>query len=253
MEGEKEEQGEITQSGTTSTRSHTVTQSNQPQDLQEPGEDDRPEIEACDGEVEEDLCLCDAESLPQETPIGTNTQDVTHGLPLYPTPTEEELTPPSVSSHPLNTQSQSHTHTTDIMCVYPAQALHNNRVQLFSLCVLTGRPSEPCWYCRRSLDSEYRPETTEQEDSGPLSPVPSSDQKVSYQTDPRPHFGVACSSHSTCHPLWGSEGPCWGPRSQDVLDQTDTCPHCHLGLPPDTLRWHEAKCLQFEGVRIPKK
>lgn len=39
-------------SGTTSTRSHTVTQSNQPQDLQEPGEDDRPEIEACDGEVE---------------------------------------------------------------------------------------------------------------------------------------------------------------------------------------------------------
>ncbi|XP_040035863.2 uncharacterized protein LOC120821425 isoform X1 [Gasterosteus aculeatus] len=225
MEGEKEEQGEITQSGTTSTRSHTVTQSNQPQDLQEPGEDDRPEIEACDGEVEprqveEDLCLCDAESLPQETPIGTNTQDVTHGLPLYPTPTEEELTPPSVSSHPLNTQS---------------------------------RPSEPCWYCRRSLDSEYRPETTEQEDSGPLSPAPSSDQKVSYQTDPRPHFGVACSSHSTCHPLWGSEGPCWGPRSQDVLDQTDTCPHCHLGLPPDTLRWHEAKCLQFEGVRIPKK
>lgn len=78
-----------------------------------------------------------------------------------------------------------------------------------------------------------------QEDSGPLSPAPSSDQKVSYQTDPRPHFGVACSSHSTCHPLWGSEGPCWGPRSQDVLDQTDTCPHCHLGLPPDTLRWHE--------------
>lgn len=78
-----------------------------------------------------------------------------------------------------------------------------------------------------------------QEDSDPLSPLPSSGQKVSYQTDPRPHFGVAWSSHSTCRPLWGSEGPCWGQRNQEVPDQTHTCPHCHLGLPPDTLRWHE--------------
>ncbi|KAM8898363.1 uncharacterized protein AB9W97_009298 [Spinachia spinachia] len=222
MEGEKEEQGEII-------HSHTVTQScteesNEPQNLQGPEEGDQAETEASDGvepsQVEEGLCLCDAESFPQETPIATNTQDVADSLPLYPTATEQELTPPSVSPHPLNTQN---------------------------------RPSEPCWYCRRSLDSQYRPETPEQEDSGPLSPALSSDQKVSYQTDPRPHFGVACSSHSTCRPLWGSEGPCWGPRSQDVLDQTDTCPHCHLGLPPDTLRWHEAKCLQFEGVKIPKK
>ncbi|XP_037323609.1 uncharacterized protein LOC119215497 [Pungitius pungitius] len=230
MEGEMEEQGEIIQRGTTPTRSHTVTQScaqesNEPRNLQEPEEDDQAETQACDGgvepsQVEEDLRLCDAESLPQETPIATDTQDVAHGLPLYPMPTEEEMTPPSVSSHPLNTQNRS---------------------------------SEPCWYCRRSLDSEYRPETPEQEESGPLSPALPGDQKVSYQTDPRPHFGVACSSHSTCRPLWGSEGPCWGPRSQDVLDQTDTCPHCHLGLPPDTLRWHEAKCLQFEGVKIPKK
>lgn len=78
-----------------------------------------------------------------------------------------------------------------------------------------------------------------QEDSDPLLPLPSSGQKVSYQTDPRPHFGVAWSSHSTCRPLWGSEGPCWGQRNQEVPDQTHTCPHCHLGLPPDTLRWHE--------------
>lgn len=78
-----------------------------------------------------------------------------------------------------------------------------------------------------------------QEDSDPLSPLPSSGQKVSYQTDPRPHFGVAWSSHSTCRPLWGGEGPCWGQRNEEVPDQTHTCPHCHLGLPPDTLRWHE--------------
>lgn len=78
-----------------------------------------------------------------------------------------------------------------------------------------------------------------QEDSDPLSPLPSCGQKVSYQTDPRPHFGIACSSHSTCRPLWGSEGPCWGQRNEEVADQTHTCPHCHLGLAPDTLRWHE--------------
>lgn len=128
-----------------------------------------------------------------------------------------------------------------------------------------------------------------QGDSDPASPLPSSGQKVNYQTDPRPHFGVACSSHSTCRPLWGSEGPCWGQRSQEGPDQTDTCPHCHLGLPPDTLRWHEvgpdarnqrhkeshiltpkpsaafpltvfflslssqAKCLLFDGLRSAKK
>ena len=78
-----------------------------------------------------------------------------------------------------------------------------------------------------------------QEDSVPSSPLLSSGQKVNYQTDPRPHFGVAWSSHSTCRPLWGSEGPCWGQRHQDKPNQMHTCPHCHLGLPPDTLRWHE--------------
>lgn len=78
-----------------------------------------------------------------------------------------------------------------------------------------------------------------QEGSDPVPPLPSSGQKVSYQTDPRPHFGVAWSSHSTCRPLWGSEGPCWGQRNEEVADQTHTCPHCHLGLAPDTLRWHE--------------
>lgn len=78
-----------------------------------------------------------------------------------------------------------------------------------------------------------------QENPDPLSTSPPSGQKVSYQTDPRPHFGVAWSSHSPCRPLWGSEGPCWALRDEEVLDQTHSCPHCHLGLSPDTLRWHE--------------
>jgi len=90
-----------------------------------------------------------------------------------------------------------------------------------------------------------------QEDSSPLSPTPSSGQKLSYQTDPRPHFGVAWSSHSTCRPLWGSEGPCWGQRNQDMPDQTHACPHCHLEMPPDTLRWHEVgteACKHTQGI-----
>ncbi|KAG7516529.1 hypothetical protein JOB18_033498 [Solea senegalensis] len=133
---------------------------------------------------------------------------------------QDEETPPSLSSHPSSIQD---------------------------------RPSEPCWYCMRSLDLESQPDPSKQEDSNPSSPLPSSGQKVSYQTDPRPHFGVTWSSHSTCRPLWGSEGPCWGQRSHEVGGQMHTCPHCHLGLPPDTLRWHEAKCLLFEGLRNSNK
>ncbi|KAM8741517.1 uncharacterized protein AB9X84_018880 isoform 3-T4 [Acanthopagrus schlegelii] len=192
MEGEREEQGESTQSVTTSTQADAPTQngsedSEGSQNLEEPEEDSRGDGGAGDGEVEA---------------------------------SQDELTPPSVSPQPFKAQS---------------------------------RPSGPCWYCLRSLDSEYRPETPEQEDSNPLSPLPSSGQRVNYQTDPRPHFGVAWSSHSTCRPLWGSEGPCWGQRNQEAPDQTHTCPHCNLGLPADTLRWHEAKCLLFEGLRSLKK
>ncbi|XP_033489996.1 uncharacterized protein LOC117261684 isoform X1 [Epinephelus lanceolatus] len=229
MEEEKEEQGESTQSGTTSSQADTVTQScsekcGEAQNLQQPEEDDdQADSGACDGEVEpsqvgEDPCISDTETLPQESLTTTHTQDDVDCLPLSPLPTEEESH--QVSSHPSNTQN---------------------------------RPSEPCWYCLRSLDSEYRPETPQQEDSDPVSPAPSSGQKVSYQTDPRPHFGVAWSSRSTCRPLWGSEGPCRGQRNHEAPDQTHTCPHCHLGLPPDTLRWHEAKCLLFEGLRNLKK
>ncbi|KAI3373658.1 hypothetical protein L3Q82_022264, partial [Scortum barcoo] len=127
-----------TNSGTTSTQaeapdlSSSGGESDEPRNLQEPQEDEQADGGASDGDpepsqVEEDLCNSDAETLPQETP--TDTQDDADCLPLSPLPTEEELTPPSVSSHPSSTQD---------------------------------RPSEPCWYCLRSLDSEYRPETQKQ-------------------------------------------------------------------------------------------
>ncbi|XP_047462107.1 uncharacterized protein LOC125020705 [Mugil cephalus] len=226
MEGEREEQGEHAGSGMTSTQAETQPQScgeenNESTDLEEQdGKEEQGDSGDCDGEVEEDQCVSGAGMSPRGTETATNAQDDADCLPVSPLQTEEEVTPRSVSSHPSNAQN---------------------------------RPSEPCWYCMRSLDSECRPEATKQEDSDPLSPLPSAGQKVSYQTDPRPHFGVAWSSRSTCRPLWGSEGPCWGQRHQEVPDQTDTCPHCHLGLPPDTLRWHEAKCLLFEGLRTSKK
>nr|XP_019941024.1 PREDICTED: uncharacterized protein LOC109628382 [Paralichthys olivaceus] len=230
MEGEREDWGESTESGTTSTQVDKLTQGcseegDGPQNLQEPTGDDRVDSEACDGlvdpaQVGEDLRISDTDDLPQESLTPTNTQNNADGLPSPPLPSDEEVTPPLVSSHHFNK--------------------HN-------------RSSVPCWYCMRSLDSDYRPETPEQEDSVPSSPLLSSGQKVSYQTDPRPHFGVAWSSHSTCRPLWGSEGPCWGQRHQDAPNQMHTCPHCHLGLPPDTLRWHEAKCLLYDGLRNSNK
>ncbi|XP_057676737.1 uncharacterized protein LOC130906420 isoform X2 [Corythoichthys intestinalis] len=122
-----------------------------------------------------------------------------------------------------------------------------------------GGPSEPCWYCLRSLDLECYPRAPQQ-DSDSSSLLLSGGQKVNYQTDPRPHFGVACSSHAPCRPLWGSEGPIWGQRGTSDGDdekkereqQTQqVCPHCHLALPADTLSWHEIKCIQFDGLRNP--
>ncbi|XP_051903649.1 uncharacterized protein LOC127588823 [Hippocampus zosterae] len=115
-------------------------------------------------------------------------------------------------------------------------------------------PSESCWYCLRSLDPEYHPGASQDSDS--LSLPPSGGQTMNYQKDPRPHFGVACSSHAPCRPLWGSEGPNWVPRGtpdgvdDELQQQTQrACPHCHLAMPADTLSWHETKCLQFDGLR----
>ncbi|XP_034540221.1 uncharacterized protein LOC117813206 [Notolabrus celidotus] len=231
MEEEREEQGERAQSGTISTQADTLIENcneenGELHNLKTAEEEVEVDSAVCDGETDpnevgEDQYNNDTENIPQETLTDTNTQDDAECLPLCLLPTEEELTPTTVLSHPSNTQNH---------------------------------PSEPCWYCLRSLDSEYRPETPKQsEDSDPSTAPPSGGNKVNYQTDPRPHFGVAWSSHSTCRPLWGSEGPCWGQRNQELPDQTHTCPHCHLGLPADTLRWHEAKCLLFDGLRSTKK
>ncbi|XP_074528999.1 uncharacterized protein LOC141792104 isoform X2 [Halichoeres trimaculatus] len=225
MEEERGEQVERAQSGTISTQADTLSgncskEHSQPQNLKTPEEAVQGKCTET-SKVGEDQINNDSGTIPQKTLTDTDPQDDAECLPLCPLPTEEELTPTSLSSHPSNTKN---------------------------------RPSEPCWYCLRSLDSEYRPETPKQtEVPDPSSTPPSSGQKVNYQTDPRPHFGVAWSSHSTCRPLWGSEGPCWGQRNQETPDQTHTCPHCHLGLPADTLRWHEAKCLLFDGLRNTKK
>uniref|UniRef100_A0AAV2J9F7 C2H2-type domain-containing protein n=1 Tax=Knipowitschia caucasica TaxID=637954 RepID=A0AAV2J9F7_KNICA len=81
-------------------------------------------------------------------------------------------------------------------------------------------------------------ELPEESDSAAAA-LSSGNQRIMYQTDPRPHFGVAWSSHAPGHPLWDSEGPCWGQRNTEMPNPTHTCPHCHLGLTADTLRWHE--------------
>ncbi|XP_077402366.1 uncharacterized protein LOC144036011 isoform X2 [Vanacampus margaritifer] len=178
----------------------------------------RVQSEACEGEAE----VNDTAISQDDTAVGTDMQS--DATPLCPPPTEEELTPVVLQSHSSN--------------------------------ILDG-PSEPCWYCLRSLDPEYHPGAPQDSDS--LSLPPSGGQKMNYQTDPRPHFGVAWSSHAPCSPLWGSEGPALGYRgtpdgADDEQQQQQTqraCPHCHLALPADTLSWHETKCLQFDGLRNP--
>lgn len=69
---------------------------------------------------------------------------------------------------------------------------------------------------------------------------PHGGDRFSYQQDPRPHFGVAHSSRSTSFPLWGSEGHREMKREadEDDMNPISNCPHCHLGLRLDTLRWH---------------
>nr|XP_054586872.1 uncharacterized protein LOC129152458 isoform X1 [Nothobranchius furzeri] len=216
-------EGESTESGTTSTQAETLDcnqEHDDPQSPQKPEEENRDERGACDEEkAGEDLCV-GAETSQQEEVMTTHTQDDENGLPRSNLSTEEKTADASVPPTPSITKNP---------------------------------PPGPCWYCLRSLDSEFRPQTSEKEDSDSDPSLTVSGQKVTYQTDPRPHFGVAWSSHSPGRPLWGSEGPCWGQRNQEKTDQTDTCPHCHLGLPLDTLRWHEAKCLQFDGLGSSKE
>lgn len=72
--------------------------------------------------------------------------------------------------------------------------------------------------------------------------LPPSGERLNYQRDPRPHFGVAHSSRSVSFPLWDSDRPREmkrGEEKEETVDSVSCCPHCHLGLPRDTLRWHE--------------
>nr|XP_049598921.1 uncharacterized protein LOC125982408 isoform X2 [Syngnathus scovelli] len=158
------------------------------------------------------IIACDGETEIKVNNLESSQDDMqSDAPPLCPPPIEVELTPGLLSSHPSS---------------------------------IDDVPSEPCWYCLRSLDPRYHPGASQDSDS--LSLLPSGGQKMNYQTDPRPHFGVACSSHAPCRPLWGSEGPSCGLRgTPDGTDDDEqqqmqrACPHCHLALPADTLTWHE--------------
>ncbi|MFT7818371.1 uncharacterized protein LOC109509752 isoform X1 [Arapaima gigas] len=100
---------------------------------------------------------------------------------------------------------------------------------------------EACWYCLKSLPPDPDQPKEHQLDSA-SPPGPHGDKGLDYQQDPRPHFGVPRSSRSTALPLWGNKGPAQGtggPWAELQEEPTAICPHCHLALPLDTLRWHE--------------
>ncbi|XP_066552047.1 XIAP-associated factor 1 [Amia ocellicauda] len=109
----------------------------------------------------------------------------------------------------------------------------------------TQKPSsELCWYCMKS----FPPEQLKAHQVDCYTESPPKDEPR-YQQDPRPHFGVPRSSRSTPYPLWGCKGPGWEETEGADLDEIRTCSNCHLALPVATLRWHEAKCLQYKGLR----
>lgn len=56
--------------------------------------------------IGKDKYVSEIEITPQETPTPTNTEDNAN----QPQPTQEEVTPPTASSHTSNTQSKSHKH-----------------------------------------------------------------------------------------------------------------------------------------------
>ncbi|XP_015457623.3 uncharacterized protein LOC103031551 [Astyanax mexicanus] len=113
-----------------------------------------------------------------------------------------------------------------------------------------GISSELCWYCIKSLPSEEQSLPQLQLENEALATL-NGGEHLNYLQDPRPHFGVARSSRSIPFPLWDSERPREMKRDADEEDAdfVTSCPHCHLGLPLDTLRWHEEKCLSFEGPK----
>ncbi|KAG9351640.1 hypothetical protein JZ751_022891 [Albula glossodonta] len=101
--------------------------------------------------------------------------------------------------------------------------------------------AEPCWYCMKSLTTDSLKKLQLNLESLSL---PSKGKRFSYQQDPRPHFGIPRSSRSTPFALWGCDGPLRRERRTEDTDQMSACPHCHLALPLDTLRWHESIILK---------
>ncbi|XP_039533540.1 uncharacterized protein LOC120482881 [Pimephales promelas] len=131
--------------------------------------------------------------------------------------------------------------TPNITQALAATPVHTQRVAL-----------ELCWYCLKSQPTEALNIPQLQVDSEDLT-LPPSGERFNYQRDPRPHFGVAHSSRSVSFPLWDTDRPRELKRGEEeeeeAMDSVSCCPHCHLGLPRDTLRWHEVKCLLFDEQR----
>ncbi|TRZ03499.1 hypothetical protein DNTS_000513 [Danionella cerebrum] len=108
-----------------------------------------------------------------------------------------------------------------------------------------GVTIELCWYCLKSVPIEDL--NLPQMDSEGLA-LPSSGERVHYQRDPRPHFGVAHSSRSVSFPLWDCDRPREMRRTEEEEEEVEEmeavnldscCPHCYVGVTRDTLRWHE--------------
>ncbi|XP_058853983.1 XIAP-associated factor 1-like isoform X1 [Acipenser ruthenus] len=108
----------------------------------------------------------------------------------------------------------------------------------------------PCWYCMKSFPEEELNKhqldcSRPSRHNAGFRPTPS----PPLLGDPRPHFGVPRSSRSPTFPLWGLESP--DREDRETEDEIMTCSNCHLALPSDTLRWHQSKCLLYDGLRNP--
>lgn len=117
--------------------------------------------------------------------------------------------------------------TIQLVVNYVAQFTMQNIRCHFRMCPLDGALLYMFWQVEREFST-----------------LPSSGERLKYQLDPRPHFGDPQSSRSISFPLWDS-GRLREIKEEeddddeDGVDSFSCCPHCHLGLPRDTLSWHE--------------
>ncbi|XP_039613095.1 XIAP-associated factor 1 [Polypterus senegalus] len=95
-----------------------------------------------------------------------------------------------------------------------------------------------CWYCMKSIPAA---EIKKHERDCRTFCSPS----AGMFDDPRPHFGVHRSTKSPPFLPWSHEG--LGMQENDNSDEIRACVNCHLALPTETLKWHEAKCLRYQG------